>query len=209
MTLTIVPFTLAYKGSRTYLHGPDLYDAVMDYLQVAEPSVFLLPPAVKFTFHHLAHAHCDLYYSLDGSDQPPAHPAVEFSIGPTLIGWLVETDRPVTERKAFDEQPMIDKAVITGQTIAADPHAACLYSSMEIIVSLTKKLHMAVCSSSVKWLFTSVAMQRPIQEPECVALRIELQQQLGVKHTKSAIKIAGKTLGEIYFTSISMSGQNR
>jgi len=196
-----VPFELGYKGTRGYLHGTDMYNAIMDYLGGAASQHLQSP--VKMVMHDFSHKQCDMVYSIGPDRCPrPDNARLEFYLSNNISGWLKETDRLVLARRPYPEDEIVAKSRIEGQTILAVSDAPYLFSPIEVLVSLTKRLHVVVRSSSVQWAFTRLELQRPLQDSDSGCLQVELLQTLGNRLTKSAVRVGTVPLGHIFFSGV-------
>jgi len=196
-----VPLELGYKGARDYLQGPDMYNAIMECLGHVAPKPIHGP--VKMVMHEFSHNQCDMVYSI-GPDRclRPDNARLEFYISDNISGWLKETDRLVLARRPYPEDEIVAKSRIEGQTILAVSDAPYSFSSIEVLVSLTKRLHLIVRSGAARWAFTRLELLRPLQDIDSECLQVELLQALGNRLTKSAVRVGNVPLGHIFFSAV-------
>lgn len=194
-----VPLELSYKGDRTYLQGPDMYDAVMDYLGRLESNHMDGP--VKMVMHEFARNQVDLLYSIGAERCPrPENARLEFSLSNDVTGWLTETDRPVTVSRPYPEDEVLAGSKIDGKTITAEHPET--FSAVEVIVSITKQLHQTLFPEQPKWIVTRLELSAPLQRHYPSGLQVELLHVLGSRLTKSAARAGVTELGHIYFSAI-------
>lgn len=194
-----VPLELAYKGSRTYLHGTDMYNAIMDYLGRSMPQHVRGP--LKMMMHEFARNQVDLRYSSGPERCPkPENARLEFFLSDNVSGWLTETDRPVRASRLYSENEIVAGSRIEGQTIIAAPGAT--YSPIEVLVSLTKYLHSSLRPGPLGWAFTRLELSRPLEDGDRDTLQVELLHALGNRLTKSAVRAGDTPLGHIYFSAV-------
>lgn len=194
-----VPLELAYKGARTYLHGTDMYNAIMEQLSRAMPDRVCGP--LKMVMHAFARNQVDLLYCVGAERCPrPEHARLEFYLAGGVSGWLCETDRPVRSRRPYPESEIVAGSRIDGQTISAAPGVPC--SAIEVLVSLTKHLHSTLRPGPSGWAFTRLELQRPLEERDREDLQVELQLALGNRLTRSAVRTGETPLGHIYFSAV-------
>lgn len=200
-TIETVPLELGYKGARDYLHGTDMYNAIMEHLDRVALQYLYSP--VKMVIHEFSHNQCDMLYSIGAERCPcPENARLEFYISDNISGWLKETDRLVLARRPYPEDEIVANSRIEGQTILAVSDAPCSYSPIEVLVSLTKRLHLIVRSGSARWAFTRLELQRPLQAGDSGSFQVELLQALGNRLTKSAVRVGNVPLGHIYFSAV-------
>lgn len=194
-----VPLELAYKGTRTYLHGTDMYNAIMDYLRRSMPQQLRGP--LKLVMHEFARNQVDLHYGIGADRCPrPDNARLEFSLSDDVSGWLSETDRPVLSSRPYPENEIVAGSCIEGQAIIAAPGSS--FTAIEVLVSLTKHLHSTLRPGPAGWAFTRLDLQRPLEERDKDNLEVELLFALGNRLTKSAVRAEGVPLGHIYFSAV-------
>ncbi len=196
-----VPFELGYKGTRGYLHGTDMYNAIMECVgRVASQH---LHSPVKMVIHDFCHNQCDMVYTIGPDRCPrPDNARLEFYLSNNISGWLKETNRLVLARRPYPEDEIVAKSRIEGQTILAVSDAPYLFSPIEVLVSLTKRLHLVVRSGMARWAFTKLELQRPLEDSDSECLQVELLQTLGNRLTKSAVRVGNVPLGHIFFSAV-------
>lgn len=194
-----VPLELAYKGTRTYLHGTDMYNAIMEYLGRSMPQH--VPGPLKMVMHEFACNQVDLRYSIGPERCPrPENPRLEFFLFDNVSGWLSETDRPVRARRPYPENEIVAGSRIDGQAVIAAPGAT--FSPIEVLVSLTKHLHSNLRPGPRGWAFTRLELNRPLDDSDRDILQVELLHTLGNRLTKSAVRVGATLLGYIYFSAV-------
>jgi hypothetical protein len=200
-TFATVPLELAYKGDRTYLQGPDMVDAVIDCLARVEPQHMHGP--VKMMMHEFARNQVDLLYSIGAERCPkPENARLEFSLGNGVTGWLVETDRPVTMAQPYPEEVVLAGSKVDGKIITAEHREA--FSAIEVIVSMTKRLHQTLFPTQPKWIVTRLELSNPLERRYPEGLQVELLHVLGSRLTKSVVRSGRADLGHIYFSAIQL-----
>lgn len=194
-----VPMDLGFKGTRDYLHGTDLYDGTMQALRRVAPD--FAHGRVKMVIHEFARRQCDLVYATGAAPCPrPEGARVEFSLSGGVSAWLAETARPVTRRRPYPEHEIAAGSRIDGSTIHAG--GAPSFSPIEVLVTLTKELHLALRGRHRRWAFTRLELERPLEEADVAGLQIELLQALGNRLTRCAVRGAREPLGHIFFSAV-------
>lgn len=198
-TFETVPLELAYKGTRSYLHGTDMYNAIMDHLARAMPQHLRGP--LKMVMHEFARNQVDLLYSIGAERCPrPENARLEFSLSGGVSGWLTETDRPVLSSRPYPENAIVAGSRFEGQAVFAAAGAS--FSAIEVLVSLTKHLHSTLRPGPTGWAFTRLDLQRPLEDCDKDRLQVELLHTLGNRLTKSAVRVGETSLGHIYFSAV-------
>jgi hypothetical protein len=190
---------LKFKGARDYLHGTDIYDGTMQVLQRIAPE--FAHGRLRMVIHEFAHRQCDLVCTTGAVPCPrPDDARIEFWLSGGVSAWLTETSRPVTRRQPYPEDEIVAVSKIDGQTIQAC--GVPPFSPIEMIVTLTKELHLALRGRNKRWAFTRLELERPLAAGDPVGLRIELLQSLGNRLTRCAVRSAGEPLGHIFFSAV-------
>lgn len=194
-----VPLELPYKGSRAYLHGTDMYNAIMDYFGCGKPQ--LLRGPLKMVMHEFARNQVDMIFGIGAERCPrPENARLEFSFSDDVSGWLSETERPVLARLPYPEAEIVAGCRIEGQTVTGAPTSR--FSPIEVLVSLTKHLHSTLRPGPTGWAFTRLELQRPLNDTDKDSLEVELLHALGNRLTKSAVRVGQTPLGHIYFSAV-------
>jgi len=203
MTTAAVPLQLCFKGTRDYLQGGDLCQAIM---QAA--GTLSLGEIIRFqlAFHRFIARQPDLVW-LDPQD--PASRAkdapTEFTISGTrgvLRGQLAESGRAVDCRVPFDEDGIVRSCDIAGNVVSIRGETG--YLPTEVLVSMTKHLHNSLLPAQVgRWIFTRLDVTRLFAAEDAAGMSVELGENLHGRLTKSAIRVGGQVLGHIYFSLVS------
>lgn len=195
------PLDLAFKGNRDYAQGPDIYGAVVDNLGLERDAPF------RIVIHHFARRQCELVLGAPGSS--PANPVALFWTtrgGTALHGWVVERSQDITRRMGYDEEPIWSRCQRSGNEIQMTSPVPGAYTPVEVLVSLTKKLHLdAFAGATVKWAFTQLDVARLLEPSDVEELRVRIDQSLGTRFTKSSVFVGTKVLGTIHFAGVARS----
>ncbi len=200
--MQIVPLSLCYKGDRNYLHGTDIWNAVIGHLlrYRGESS----PKDIRLVIHHFATRQLELCLADAGvPEAPPSAPiAADFramiKTGP-LTGWLRETFDTVTCRVPYDEGKISELCDVTGETIRIRGEAG--YTPIEVLVSMTKQLHYRLFPiEQGRWIFTRLDLARVFRESDAAGLSVVQEQNLHNRLTRSRVEAGGAKIGDIYFS---------
>jgi hypothetical protein len=195
----VVPLELGYKGSRDYLHGTDMYRAITEHFSRTLPQYSRQP--FRMLIHGFARNQCDLLYDVGAEARTrPERARVEFWVGEDVFGWLAETERPVLSRQPYPEDEIAAGSRIEGNTITSGSPGA--FAAIEVLVSLTKRLHMSLRPSQSRWAFTRLELRRPLEVGDSARLKVELVDALGDRLTKSTVASSAELIGHIYFSAV-------
>ena len=194
---------LGFRGDRDYLHGTDIYNVLLHELEAAGCGRPAGP--VSLSFRRFAKRQLDAVICEEGdAEVRPADTAVFFAVetdaGP-VHGWMSESERPVTDRRPFDESVVCDATRITAQ--AATVEAKLELTPIEVAIPMTKHLHQALLpAGGRRWILSRLDLARPFRSSDVPGLTIELVQNLNQRLTKSAMSGRAGRLGHIYFTLV-------
>jgi hypothetical protein len=118
-----------------------------------------------------------------------------------IIGWLVETDEPITERYEYPESEIIEKCFVNGKTVKIDSETP--YSAIEVLVAINKHLHLSIFPDAAgKWFFTRLELDRLLQGQDASGFELELVKNMHNRLTKSEILSDGQRIGHIFFSIV-------
>lgn len=196
--------SLCFKGSRDYLTGADIYDAIVGAAVAIHPDAGAV--SHRMAIHAFARRQCRLgVHPPGGAPAKPQGAIADFLFrlpGGDLRGWLSETDQPVTGRRSFDEDAIVggcrmdrDEIHWTGGFRANRP--------IEVLVAMTKAMHYrALPPGGGRWIFTKLEMERGFRDPDGNDLRVSLRHNFQNRLTRSAIESGGIPIGQIYFSLV-------
>jgi hypothetical protein len=199
----IVPLKLCYKGGRDYLHGTDLYSAIVGHVgeKISDLSRF------ELFIHKVIRKQCDIaIYKSDEEftkpDNAVAFYAAYSSDKSGLRGCIIENDSPVECRYEYDEAKVERLCTVNGQMIKMEGDSG--YLPVEVAVSMTKQLHQALfpLAEGEKWVFTRLELGRLFDDADALRLRIELLRNMNNNLTKSRMTSGSEEIGHIYFSAL-------
>jgi hypothetical protein len=200
MSRTALTFRL--KGNRDYVQAGDMFNVLCERLpQVLQSRV---EPPFKLIVHKFARKQCDLLIcENESSSRRPEALVAEFACGiesGRLVGWLVETDRPIEERYEYDEAKIQSLSLIADNAITIAQNSG--YSPMEVAVSLTKRIHHALYPTAGRWIFTRIDLTRFFLPGDSRSMRIRVELNFNNRMTKSSIQASEEVIGHIYFSRV-------
>ena len=201
--MIILPTTLRFKGERDYLQGGDIYDGLVAGLKAGGLGELDGPILLKMA--SFARRQIDVH--VDEGDTAPAPPSDTVGhfrailTGTPRFGWIVESNRQVTDRRAFDESRITDNATVSGDQISYAGHEDSTPS--EIAVALTKHLHNALFPpQGRRWIVTGFDLSRPFEDQDMPAMAVRLAHNMNNRLTKSSVSCGGVALGSLFFALV-------
>jgi len=189
----MISIQLKYKGSRTYLHGSDIYNAIVQELLSR-----LDGRLQKLVFKRFSRNQIELLLEMPENPENLIGNGVWVTPdGEKCRFWIRETDELVTESYPFDEDSIIDVAQLSGECVQSD-HAN-QYSVIENIIALTKKLNYVLSPDvSGKWLFGQIDLKQRLPM-EWSSIKIERTSCVGSSYSRNRIIIDRADYGDICF----------
>ena len=192
-----------YRGTRNYVHGSDIYNQVSTLIK----SVILGSSwgRFKIVFHEISRNQCHFVYEI-GTDSliKPENGKVEFSFvsdSGKIGGWMVEGEKPVIQKDAYDEEIIFNKCSVVDKTISIKGKTP--YTPIEVLIAMNKQLHLSLFADvKEKWLFARLELVRLLEKPDDECFKIELINNLQYKLTKSRIWVNDNIIGSIYYSLV-------
>ena len=189
---------LQFKGDRTYLQGPDMFNETLRWLTSTAGAEL---KDIDFSFHRLAHRQLTATADTPRSDSNPVA-VCAFTVNDVRRKvYLVETDQPVTGRYPYPEDE-----IVRPLDIDHDRHSGVLrgptpYSEIEVWVAITKALHMSTLPDRKgKWLFVRGRLPKFVHKAHAPERTLTIAAGLGGRLTRTEVLLDGVTAGEIYFS---------
>lgn len=197
------PLQLAFRGGRDYLQGADLYQALVDFFGDRMP-----PGPLTLVFHQFLRHQPDVVWPvedlLDWRARSDYRGELRAGSGEAMLrAVLLESERPVTERRACNEAEVVAAAEVDAAERRARLAFPCPGTVMEMTVFLNKQLHFQVLPEvKEKWLFVKLESDGVLPGTGGRELTLELAQVLGNRFTRARIAVDGKPCGHISFSTL-------
>lgn len=185
---------LAFKGGRDYLHGSDIFEAMIA-LSGAHQNILLElhGPAVKAL---------EVYRA---GDIPPKHPRQRAIFkhdagNEQEVFYLLESENiHVTSRYASDERKMTTNAQLSEDRIVCNLQSS--FRSIETVNALNKMLLDNVLGvNGIKWFMTRLIMPEPRSADRLIELK--LLSRVGTRLIRTSFSFDGTEAGEIFFSGV-------
>ena len=184
---------LRFKGQRSYIQGPDIFNAATRILNVADAEAWIS----MLAFRRFARLDCDLVLAKPQADAHTVAQGFVNNSGGKRPFWIVESDREPGGRYPYDQDSINALASIEEATICMERRSS--FSPMEEIVALTKTLSYALSPDiDGKWVFGQINLQRVL--PDTFG-RLEISRTREMAHRFSINRIVIDDLhaGDIRF----------
>lgn len=190
---------LRYKGSRDYLHGTDIYNETLSWLEGTLGEI----KEIDFAFHHLAKHQIEVTTDIPAGEQEPVAICSFLCKGTRQRIFLIETGDAVTDRYPYPEDELVGPMVVDIEKRRGILHAALPYSEIEIWVAMTKALHYkAFPLLQGKWLFVRGRFARFVRHEPLGVRELGIAASFNNKLTRSEALFDGVKAGEIFFSIV-------
>jgi hypothetical protein len=188
---------LAFKGSRTYLHGTDFFNEVSILVKKLIGDQAWLS---QIRFRGFATKKCSLVFGPIKTDlcgNVCGEVICQFD-GTAYKGWIVEGGDNVCSKKEYDESLIV--GIISKNQKKIDQVESTAFSPIENIVALTKKLHyQAYPIEEGQWVFSQLDLCSSLSDAATVC-SIEILKTIPNRFTVSEVVCNGNVIGQIRFS---------
>jgi hypothetical protein len=192
---------LAYKGSRTYVHGTTLYQSILK--GAAETGLGTPDGKIRIDLHKQLHRQADFVYLTPADDAGAPDDAVAaftLGIGPdTVKGWVAPAGDEVTQSEPYDEDQILARAKITDQAISLKNAPG--FDPIEVTTCLAVKIHNTLSPppAGQKWLLARVTLAQPFRDEDVRDISLQVTRFVGGRFSETVIRRAGEKIGSFNF----------
>ena len=196
--LQIALSKIRLKGDRNYAHGTDIFNTIITSIRDELPTIEIRD--VDISFHRLINKRIRATQFLIDSQEAVAKFRCNLG-GKELSFSLVEGDEFILERYAYPESRIIQHSFINASERCAVNFDSQGFSFIEVLVALTKSLHMELYGNhSGRWLFVRATFAEYLNSKcDGVEVKVCILSYLGNRFTRCGVQINGINVGEIYF----------
>lgn len=190
---------LNFKGTRNYIQGPDILNAVLTELDSHEFKVC----DIDFAFHRLARNQLKLVYgALPTGVEAVAICSYSSNDLRKRVN-IIETQGVIEGRYPYLEDEIVSRMEFDSDAQMGFLKNEIHYSDIEVWVAMTKALHLKMFPNLTgKWLFVRARFPKFIFQSRCKERKIQLVASFNDKLTKSDALLDGNKVGEIYFSIV-------
>lgn len=185
-----------FKENRKYVHGPDIFYAVLDLIIGKLEST---PTSIKLTSKNLSQN--QLFASENLLKNRKIQSIVDYVLEERVYKMYVyEHEEPVTNFIDYDEQDIVDHTEFFDNMGIIRQYTR--YSLAEIAVAILKEICKKNISNKVKWVFVGLELKTWIEKHTSKTIEIKLVKNLGTKMVVSDIYLESEIIGQLKFSSI-------
>jgi heme/copper-type cytochrome/quinol oxidase subunit 2 len=181
------------KGERDYVQGTSVFNALVD---VASKSGFQ-SGTLSMSLKRMLVGTCCFVEQRAGEADDAVIAKFTGDDG-TALSLVISDSHPEEDpvREPFDEDVACKGSTVRGESIfLKNPKHDDL---IELVVSLCKKMHIQVVSSTKKWIFSRYEGKAPLARPE--SIEIQIRKKVGTKLTCSDVIFDGVKVADLFFS---------
>lgn len=192
-----------FKGNRTYVQGPDIFDTVMETIK--SDFYFSEIKDIKYAAHDMLLGNADLFVTdkFDKNSFDKINSIITFKIKDVKYYAVVSQNNIKIEcANDYSEEIIRSFSKIYENTICFDN---ILNDSLtEIIVSMNKYFLQETITQNGKWIVTKFEYTKLVQleKVKNKMLKLELTNNFNNKLTKSRVLIEDMVVGYLYFSLV-------
>jgi hypothetical protein len=196
-----ISLNFKFKGSRKYIQGPDIIDAVIPYIRENYSGDIT---EFRYSAHQMLYSNADLVFGSAPEKELNSLISFQYEGTEMIYASIIENSLPVTESDKYDENPVQQKCAIEGKDVTVEEGGLLYekYSFSELIVSMNKFYMQQKITNEGKWIITKIEYNslQQIEQWKGKLVKLILLKNLNNKLTKSAIYIDSEPAGFIYFS---------
>jgi hypothetical protein len=195
-------FKFCFKENRNYVHGPDICDRVLDYLESRYPGDVA---QVDIWMHKMCTQNMEGYVLGSGQTAPP-EPAVvcKFEAGTESHAlYMFETGSPVDCREPYPEQIIIEAARLIRDGKRIHLETPLPFTLTQIVVALNKALLQELYQPEKgKWIFNRLRLDQPFPKTYQSHVAVSFDRGFGVRLLRSSIVVDEQRYGDVFFSLV-------
>ena len=186
-----------FRGSRDYVHSTDLYEEIAAGTKVAGLSFEgPLDFRIRAKITHRPR------YVYQCANEPIAPNAATCSFLNGSEGWVAvinETDAVVSDRKPYDEGPVVRFSGIENLKAALDGPTGM--RPIEALTALAVHLHKTALPppAGQRWMLGQLISRRVLVPEDATKLTLEIERQIGKSTTRTRITAQDGVIGSMIF----------
>ena len=192
-----------YKGARTYIQGPDIYEATIHQLNELNINGIT---NIDLSFHKIVSNQMTGKLFSEQKDVPTENVSALLRFNhqsTTYFLAISETEKLITERNEYQEERIVEKCNVEDKTITLNNVELDKFNNLEKIVAMNKFFLTDYFKQiKGKWIFSKLQTEFDMNTEKPNEIGIILIKNMGVKLTKSTITFDSKKIGTIYFSMI-------
>lgn len=189
---------LKFKGSRTYVHGTDMFNQTLEWISSTHNDI----RDIDFAFHRLASRQLEAVAGAVPEGVQPVALCTYTRGAARDRAYLVETDVEVTDRYPYPEDQIVEAMAIDEAARRGVLREDSGYTDIEVWVAMTKALHIA-CFPELrgKWLFVRGRFAEYARRSSGERT-IAIASVFSAKLTRTEASIDGRKVGDIFFSMV-------
>lgn len=191
-----------FKGSRTYVHGTDIYNQICNYI-INKLNINDINN-IKMLFRQIMHSHLLLEMYKNIKIKRSENTCVEFTFENNDDKYkiiLSESGEKIDGRYEYYEDQITDCCDINKKESEICLNKKLDYTNMEIFVAMNKKILETICDKGDgKWYFAKLTLDKHYEDFKYNEIKIKVNDASYLRFTDSLIFLDNKKIGNIYFS---------
>ncbi|MBV1916146.1 MAG: hypothetical protein KUG72_12220 [Pseudomonadales bacterium] len=189
----ITNLSFCFKGNRSYIHGTDIMNALLDYFEGKDVT------KIDVKFHGVSSCNLKL---IAGNELPNAKVNVSLFVdNEEKLFQMVENGKEIDCHYEYDEGSLISQCQLDLDNQQIHQSGVTGYSFYENFVAMNKHLLQSLYPEKQgKWYFTRIEQAKQINDDALIT--VKLTKNFNFRLTKSDILLKGEKLGSVYFTMV-------
>lgn len=197
------PITLPFIGARDYLHGPDLFYALAEFLDLPADA-----GPLNYSIHNFIRTNHALLVQVEQADQIDRKTMPTLLIAQTPDGPRVAAIGPDPSQSGARQERPSDEAEVIAASTQSDTTITAPYladvSPLEQAVLMNKALLSTLLPDlAVKWAFTRADFTAPLPA-RAAQIQVECETPRPGRLYRSRLHIDGHDYGTIFFSGIAI-----
>ncbi len=198
--MEIIEIAFNFKGSRRYIHGTDMFNAMFQSLSGKSLS------NIRFMMHGIVDSPCCRLFIAESRDELDSVNDIRVRCQYDRDGvthWLAlspaECELSKSARYEYDEERLLSHCEMQSDGITLLRQSP--FSFIENVVAMNKHMHLQMFPEATgRWMFTRIDLIAGCEARESIALKF--RHNMNFRLTKSDILVEGQKKGDLYFSLI-------
>lgn len=198
-----IPVTFCFKGSRDYVHGPDMFNKIIELNKERFNGADIID--IDMTVRSIARTNMDMFELQSFKNNSSTSIKANFTMhvdGNRIDLLLVENGGAIDCGYEYNEEEIEHKAIVNFEEKTVTLTNFSKYTLIEKIVAVNKKLlNLLFPNHGGKWYFTKIKLREfDLNTPDSATIKLIFKKNMDFKLTDTIIMVDERQIGNIYFS---------
>lgn len=194
-----IKVSFSYKGKREYIQGPDIFDKIIETLDLKKSEI----TSIKYSAHSWIKNNATLF--VNPEKEPKGYGSLVTYINEDAIKksiYVVDNGDKITESEEYSEAHITKNAIIVEDVVSLKC-GVDTYSFNELVVSMNKFFLQQITTEG-KWIVTKIEYHNLSHVNKFIdeEIKIRLVKNMRNKLTKSEVFVSNVLVGFVYFSLV-------